>query len=320
MSNNIKFKKFYSTNDFCHYVYKTINKVNNRFYIGAHSGTINDWYLGSGKALMNAVEKYGRDNFKKEILYIFDNHEDMYLKEREIVNHEFIKDRSNYNIRLGGSGGGFWKLLDGIPVGLTTGQSHYRNIKTGNIEILNTDDPRIGTEYLHRDSGKNIHINIKTEEFKMLSSDDELVVSGEYVPFSKYLILMNNGIINISVKPYEVEKYLSNGWVRGRFVEIVKCKYCDYEGRQSEVTRLHDDFCYYKDKIQIFNEEYNLIKWITTSEEIEDGWSTTPFELRFRLSGNGSKMIEKVCPHCKTRGYGANMSRCHFDKCKHRGL
>jgi hypothetical protein len=45
-----------------HIVYKTTNLVNERFYIGVHKqeGIEFDGYLGSGKALQNAINKYGK--------------------------------------------------------------------------------------------------------------------------------------------------------------------------------------------------------------------------------------------------------------------
>ena len=52
------------------YVYCTTNKINGRKYIGSHTGKIDDSYLGSGVNLKKAIEKYGRDNFIKKILWI----------------------------------------------------------------------------------------------------------------------------------------------------------------------------------------------------------------------------------------------------------
>jgi hypothetical protein len=40
------------------FTYKTINKINNKYYIGVHStNDIKDGYLGSGVALKRAIRK-----------------------------------------------------------------------------------------------------------------------------------------------------------------------------------------------------------------------------------------------------------------------
>lgn len=48
-----------------YYVYKTINKINGKMYIGSHYGKLNDDYLGSGLLITRAIEKHGKQNFKK---------------------------------------------------------------------------------------------------------------------------------------------------------------------------------------------------------------------------------------------------------------
>lgn len=48
-------------------IYKTINKITGRFYIGKQHKNLN-YYLGSGKLLQRAIEKHGLHNFRKVIL------------------------------------------------------------------------------------------------------------------------------------------------------------------------------------------------------------------------------------------------------------
>lgn len=88
-----------------HIVYKTINLINGKFYIGIHStNNLDDNYLGSGWVLKDAIIKYGRENFKRKILYVFNTRQEAMAKEAEIVNDEFIQDNNNYNLTIGGNG------------------------------------------------------------------------------------------------------------------------------------------------------------------------------------------------------------------------
>lgn len=92
-------------------IYQTTNKVNGKIYIGAHkTDDLNDGYLGSGKHLKRAMEKYGIDCFEKEILFLFETEELMYQKESELVNKDFIKRNDVYNMKEGGFGG--WDHVD----------------------------------------------------------------------------------------------------------------------------------------------------------------------------------------------------------------
>ena len=79
-----------------HIIYKITNLVNNKIYIGAHSTEcIDDSYMGSGHALNRAKRKYGIENFKKDILFVYATAEEMYMKESEIVTESFCALKNN---------------------------------------------------------------------------------------------------------------------------------------------------------------------------------------------------------------------------------
>ena len=48
-------------------IYKTTNLINGKFYVGKDASN-NPNYYGSGLLLAKAIKKYGKENFKKEIL------------------------------------------------------------------------------------------------------------------------------------------------------------------------------------------------------------------------------------------------------------
>jgi len=86
-------------------VYQITNLANGNYYIGAHQTTdINDNYMSSSKIVKAAIKKYGRDSFKKEVLYVFATSEEMFAKEAELVNEEFVKQKNTYNLKTGGTG------------------------------------------------------------------------------------------------------------------------------------------------------------------------------------------------------------------------
>jgi len=85
-------------------VYKITNIENMKTYIGVHkTDNPNDSYMGSGIAIRNAIKKYGKDSFTKEILFVTDVKEDAYRKEFELT--EDYNSSSNYNMKQGGIGG-----------------------------------------------------------------------------------------------------------------------------------------------------------------------------------------------------------------------
>ena len=77
---------------------------------------LNDGYMGSGKYLKRAIEKYGPDYFRKEYMCNFDNEDDMKAKEAELVNEEFVNRSDTYNICEGGKGGFGYINANGLGI------------------------------------------------------------------------------------------------------------------------------------------------------------------------------------------------------------
>lgn len=87
------------------FVYMTINKVNNKKYIGQHKNFEDD-YLGSGKVLQRAIKKYGKENFERIILDIAYSPQELNEKERYYIKcYNAVTSKMFYNIHVGGEGG-----------------------------------------------------------------------------------------------------------------------------------------------------------------------------------------------------------------------
>ena len=118
------------------YVYKTTNLINGMIYIGQKSGTINLSYLGSGVYIQRALKRYGKKNFRLEIVAfatnqtMLDGLEMKYIYEyRQVFGKDFL-----YNIVDGGSEGQLKKGCPPPPHSFVKGHKTWnKGIKCPNI-------------------------------------------------------------------------------------------------------------------------------------------------------------------------------------------
>jgi hypothetical protein len=83
----------------------TINLINGKKYIGIDSNN-DPSYLGSGLYIKESIKKYGRENFKKEILEVCQSKQDLQDREKYwILFYDAVKSDDFYNIHEGGTGG-----------------------------------------------------------------------------------------------------------------------------------------------------------------------------------------------------------------------
>ncbi len=92
-------------------VYKIINKINGKYYIGKDSNN-DPRYYGSGKLIKQAIKKYGKNNFDKIIIEHCINKEHLNEREKFWINESnALNDPKSYNLANGGAGGDLSKFI-----------------------------------------------------------------------------------------------------------------------------------------------------------------------------------------------------------------
>ena len=88
------------------YIYKITNNINNLIYIGQKAGDPKKSlrYFGSGVWIKRAIEKYGKNNFRKDILCYGENKVDLNIKEQLQIRYYREIGHLMYNISDGGMG------------------------------------------------------------------------------------------------------------------------------------------------------------------------------------------------------------------------
>ena len=87
------------------FIYITTNLVNGKRYLGQKEFNQNNWktYLGSGIAFKKALEKYGEENFSRNIICICYSEEELNQIEYELsVFFDVVESNDWYNLVLGG--------------------------------------------------------------------------------------------------------------------------------------------------------------------------------------------------------------------------
>lgn len=195
------------------YIYMTTNLINGKKYIGQHSKDYIDLdYYGSGSALKEAVDKYGKDNFKIDVLEWCYSKEELDTKEKYYIEqYNANKSRGFYNLQEGGRSfncKGYKlvhkgdlqhyvhpnKIEEYIEMGFQLGESEYRISKKSEISkkafqkqeyldkredinkrVSNTLKEKYKTE-MHKNKGKHLS---KEHKKKIGLSQKGKVVSNE---------------------------------------------------------------------------------------------------------------------------------------------
>lgn len=189
-----------------HYLYKTINKLNGKYYYGMHStSNLDDGYLGSGKYLRNSIHRHGKENFKKIILEFFDSREELIEAEEKLITKEIVKEDKCMNLCLGGKAG---------SIGMVSVKD-----KEGNTFSVFLDDKRyLSGELVGVTTG---FVNVKDKDGKtyQVSINDERYLSGELLSVANAIVSVKDKAGNTFSVSINDERYLS-----GEFISITKGK------------------------------------------------------------------------------------------------
>lgn len=191
-----------------HTVYKITNLFNNKIYIGYHStNNLDDGYMGSGLRIKRLVLKYGKDSFKKDVLHIFENEQEMIDKEIELLTPEFLARDDTYNIV---PGGGSFDSKSGKAASIKLKEKLATDIefsrKWSETSRANVLGIKKSAEHVEKMRLNNLG--------KILSEEQKQKISSSV---SK-LLFVNKDCKNTRILPELLNEYLSKGWVKGRYM------------------------------------------------------------------------------------------------------
>lgn len=88
------------------FIYCWTNNINGKKYLGSHKGRVDDGYRGSGTVFNAALQKYGIDNFTREILCYTHSYDDLKYKEQYYLDlFECASSKEYYNVSYSSTGG-----------------------------------------------------------------------------------------------------------------------------------------------------------------------------------------------------------------------
>ena len=204
-------------------IYRITNKINGKVYIGKHqTKNLSDNYMGSGKLLQRAFDKYGIENFKKEILFVFDNPDEMNRKEKELV----VISESTYNLCPGGHGGFGYINSNKLNRYTTHKEKSIENLSKGSHQLkeyfASGEHPRLMKVVINKWMKEKYPDGVwKGKKHK--ESTLEKMKGHKRQAGSKNsqfgTMWITDGKNNKKVSKNDIDKYLSIGYVKGRTVK-----------------------------------------------------------------------------------------------------
>lgn len=182
------------------YVYETLNLINGKKYIGVSiTENKSDNYLGSGVLLKQAIKKYGKKNFKKTIIKIFNNEKEAREYERLIIEKlNAIDSDDYYNLVVGGYGGGVKKHSVNEETRKKISDSH-KGKKLSREQVINMAKPTLQYDL---DGSFIKEYETKADAEKIIGCSMTKLVGDKTVYIKGYLWKYKNNFIELTIEPY----------------------------------------------------------------------------------------------------------------------
>lgn len=208
------------------YIYITTNLINNKKYIGQHKSEVfTEDYKGSGNAICKAINKYGIDNFKVELIEECNSLEELNKREYYYTRlYNAVDNPMFYNLREGGNQPGFSeetrKKISENHADISGSENFY--YRKGYL-LCGSKNPNYGNHFHHTEESKNKISNSnkglkRSDKTRRKMAENHADFSGKNNP--NYGIgrikYVNDGIRNYCVKVSEVDEYLNIGFKLGR--------------------------------------------------------------------------------------------------------
>jgi group I intron endonuclease len=200
------------------YVYEIVNLINNKKYIGFCSKTPDQSknYYGSGILINSAIKKYGKQNFIKRIIKLFDTVNEARLYEEYLIQEtNAIEDPNFYNLTKGGYGG----FSETAKQKQKSIESRKKISESNKGRIVSTETRKKLSEKLKGTKPWNTGIPRSEETKKKLS-----------------LALKNKPLTD------QHRQNISNAQ-KGRKYRITTCPYCNKSGGVNVMQKWHFDKC-----------------------------------------------------------------------------
>jgi len=208
-----------------HFIYKTTNLLNGKYYYGMHStDNLNDDYYGSGRRLKCSLNKYGKENHKVEQLEFFPDRKSLIDREKEIVNLNEIAKENCMNLMIGGKGGF-----------ISEEQQRYRSVcankKLHEKRKCDNEFNKLWLKNLKRGIKKSIMDGTHTtwkdnyswkgkkhkeETKKIMSIKASMRIKEKNSQYGTCWI--TNGILNKKIKKCNIANHVNSEWKLGRIV------------------------------------------------------------------------------------------------------